>query len=57
MGLPIASGLKDSWKQKPKNVEERDVMGGLTDEHASSVRPKVQLGRPLKVGGISVVTA
>jgi hypothetical protein len=39
-GLPLASGLKDAWKSKPKNVEAENAIGGLTDEHASSVRPK-----------------
>jgi hypothetical protein len=40
--LPLASGLKDTWKSKPKNVEAEpeNAIGGLTDEHMSSIRPK-----------------
>lgn len=42
--LPLANGLKDNWKNKPKfdndHTQDGPVLGGLTDEHASSVRPK-----------------
>ena len=42
--LPLASGLKDSWKTKLKadngRTQDESVLGGLTDEHASSFRPK-----------------
>jgi hypothetical protein len=55
MPLPPASGLKDNWKNKAKlnNQHPQDeadadeaVLGGLTDEHASSVRPKFKKRKP-----------
>ena len=42
--LPLASGLKDSWKTKSKAdngcAQDESVLGGLTDEHASSFHLK-----------------
>lgn len=37
---PLVSGLKPVWRPKPKAIEEEMIIGGLTDEHASAVRPK-----------------
>jgi len=44
--LPLASGLKDSVKAKVKLNEDlqlqEDIMGGLSDDHALSVRPQFE---------------
>ena len=43
--LPLASGLKDSLKVKSNKdpVSEDDLeMGGLSDDHASSVQPQFE---------------
>lgn len=44
MSQPLASGLKDSWKDRAKSrrglVRNETMLGGLDDEHASSVRPR-----------------
>lgn len=41
---PLASGLKDGWKDKAKSnrglVRNETMLGGLDDQHALSVRPK-----------------
>jgi hypothetical protein len=40
---PLASGLKDNWKQRAKSngglVQNEATPGGLNDEHASAVKP------------------
>lgn len=64
MPLPLASGMKDDWKNKakldsapeaPQNgpviVESHD---GLTDEHALSVRPHFSKRKPGEVTEVSV---
>jgi hypothetical protein len=44
VAVPLASGLKDNWKQQAKSngglVQNEATLGGLSDEHASAVKPK-----------------
>ena len=53
MPLPPASGLKDNWKNKAKfdnrQAQDGPILGGVTDEHALSVRPQFDKRKPGKV--------
>ena len=53
---PLASGLKDGWKSKIKNrTPDEPVIGGLTDKHAYSTKPKAGKGASGSVVGVSIV--
>jgi hypothetical protein len=57
--LPLVSGLKDSLKDKAKLKkgiviqDELDIMGRLSDDHASSVHPQFE---KRKAGTVNVVS-
>jgi hypothetical protein len=57
---PLASGLKDGWKSKSKSktkshTPDEPAIGGLTDKHALSVKPKTGKGIAGSVVGVSTM--
>lgn len=58
---PLASGLKDSWKQKAKSngglVQDTAILGGLDDDHASGIRPKSKKRKAGRVSFVDEVSA
>jgi hypothetical protein len=59
--LPLASGLKDGLKDKAKlnkglvSQDDSDIMGGLSDDHASSVRPQFEKRKACAVNMVSIL--
>jgi len=43
--LPLATRLKGNWKNQVKVIHPQDgpMLGGLTNDHASSVRPEFDM--------------
>ncbi|KAI9452026.1 hypothetical protein F5148DRAFT_1289806 [Russula earlei] len=53
--LPLASGLKGNWKNQAKLTQHQPILGGLTDDHASSVCPNFdqrKLGAVTEIVGV-----